>query len=199
MFTCHVFTCFRFSRQKLHRRGRPSLIGLLFLSPVFVIIALAIKRDSPGPVFYRGRRAGRGGREFHILKFRTMYERPESYQGAKVTAQDDPRITPMGKWLRDTKLNEVPQLWNVLKGDMSLVGPRPAGPHEWEQYEPWQRRKLSVTPGITCLWQVSGRNQIKDFDEWVELDLEYIDNWSLWLDLKILLRTVVVVLRGTGM
>jgi len=101
--------------------------------------------------------------------------------------------------LRDAKLNELPQLWSVHKGDMSLVGPRPAGLHEWEQYEPWQRRKLSVTPGITCLWQVSGRNQIKDFDEWVELDLEYIDIWSLWLDLKILLRTVVVVLRGTGM
>lgn len=129
-----------------------SVLGLFVLSPFFAVVAWGIKRDSPGPVFYRGRRAGRGGREFHILKFRTMYVRPESYQGAKVTAQDDPRITPMGKWLRDTKLDEVLQLWNVLKGDMSLVGPRPAGPHEWEQYEPWQRRKLSVTPGITCLW-----------------------------------------------
>jgi len=112
---------------------------------------------------------------------------------------NDPRITRLGRFLRKYSIDELPQLWSVLKGDMSLVGPRPAGPHEWEKYEPWQRRKLSVTPGITCLWQVSGRNKINDFNEWVKLDLEYIDNWSLWLDLKILLRTVVVVLRGTGM
>jgi len=112
--------------------------------------------------------------------------------------KNDPRVTPLGRFLRKFSLNELPQLWSVLKGEMSLVGPRPAGPHELARYELWQKRKLSIQPGITCLWQVRGRNKISNFDNWVKMDLEYIDNWSLWLDLRILLRTVWVVLRGTG-
>ena len=107
-------------------------------------------------------------------------------------------MTPLGRWLRKFSVNELPQLWSVVKGDMSLVGPRPAFPHELGKYEYWQKRRLTVRPGITCLWQVSGRNAIADFDEWVRLDLEYIDNWSLWLDVKILLRTIGAVVKGTG-
>ena len=119
-------------------------------------------------------------------------------KGPVFKIKNDPRITKVGKYLRKYSLDELPQLWSVLKGDMSLVGPRPAGPHEWAKYEEWQKRKLSVTPGMTCLWQVSGRNNISNFNEWVELDLEYIDNWTLWLDIKILFKTIPVVLKGTG-
>jgi lipopolysaccharide/colanic/teichoic acid biosynthesis glycosyltransferase len=112
--------------------------------------------------------------------------------------KNDPRVTKIGKWLRKFSLDELPQLWSVFKGDMSLVGPRPAGPQELARYESWHRRKLSIKPGITCLWQVQGRNKINDFDEWVRLDLEYIENWSLGLDLKILLKTILAVIKGTG-
>jgi lipopolysaccharide/colanic/teichoic acid biosynthesis glycosyltransferase len=110
----------------------------------------------------------------------------------------DPRITKVGKFLRKYSLDELPQLWSVLKGEMSLVGPRPAGPKEWSQYEEWQKRKLSVTPGMTCLWQINGRNEVHEFDEWIKIDLEYIDNWNLLLDFKILLKTIPTVLKGTG-
>jgi lipopolysaccharide/colanic/teichoic acid biosynthesis glycosyltransferase len=111
---------------------------------------------------------------------------------------NDPRVTRVGHFLRKFSLDELPQLWSVVKGDMSLVGPRPAGPHELERYEFWHKRKLSIKPGITCLWQVAGRNNVNDFDDWVRMDLEYIDNWSLWLDLKILMRTGWAVVAGTG-
>ena len=186
-----------------------SFVGLVFFSPFLFLVGILVKLTSPGQVFYAWDVIGRGGRPFRGYKFRTMVSDADvlkmqllhrnEMNGPVFKITDDPRITPLGRILRKYSIDELPQLWSVLRGDMSLVGPRPAGPHEWEQYEPWQRRKLSVTPGITCLWQVSGRNKIKDFDEWVKLDLEYIDHWSLWLDLKILLRTVVVVLRGTGM
>ena len=135
-------------------------LGLMLGAPFFIYVALRIKRDSVGPVFYRGARVGRGGKDFQILKFRTMYERPESYQGPRVTAQGDPRITPYGKWLRDTKLNELPQLWNVLKGEMSLVGPRPEDPHIVDGWpEDVRREVLSVRPGITSPASVIYRNE----------------------------------------
>jgi lipopolysaccharide/colanic/teichoic acid biosynthesis glycosyltransferase len=118
--------------------------------------------------------------------------------GAAFKIENDPRITGIGKWLRKYSLDELPQLWSVFKGDISLVGPRPPLQSEVEQYKGWHRRKLSVKPGITCLWQVSGRNQITDFDEWMKLDLKYIDEWTLWLDFKILIKTVFVILKGTG-
>jgi len=183
--------------------------GLFILSPLFLLIAFLVKTTSKGPIFYPWNVIGRGGRPFRGYKFRTMLQNADDLKaqllhqnemnGPVFKMKNDPRITPVGKVLRKYSIDELPQLWSVLKGDMSLVGPRPAGPHEWDKYEPWQRRRLSLTPGITCLWQVNGRNRISDFDEWVKLDLYYIDNWSLWLDIKILCRTVLVVLRGTGM
>jgi len=112
--------------------------------------------------------------------------------------KDDPRTTPLGRLLRKYSINELPQLWSVLKADMSLVGPRPAFPHELARYDFWHKRKLSIRPGITCLWQIRGRNKVSDFDEWVRMDMEYVDNWSLWLDFKILVWTAWVVLKGTG-
>ena len=182
---------------------------LFILSPVFLIVGLLVKLTSPGPVFYPWNVIGRGGRPFRGFKFRTMVQnadelktqllRENEMNGPVFKMKNDPRITPVGRILRKYSIDELPQLWSVLRGDMSLVGPRPAFAAEYEKYEEWQRRRLSVTPGITCLWQVNGRNQIKDFDEWVRLDLEYIDHWSLWLDMRILFQTAIVVLRGTGM
>ena len=159
-------------------------------------------------MFYPWRVIGLNGRPFTGYKFTTMVadadekkrslmERNEM-QGPVFKIKSDPRITPFGAFLRKYSLNELPQLWSVLKGDMSLVGPRPAFRHELERYELWHKRKLTVKPGITCLWQVSGRNRISNFDEWVRLDLEYIDRWSLWLDMRILGRTVWAVFSGSG-
>jgi exopolysaccharide biosynthesis polyprenyl glycosylphosphotransferase len=182
---------------------------LVLLSPVFLLIALAIKLTTPRlAIFYPWRVVGYNGRRFTGYKFSTMVEDAESrradlmsrneMQGPVFKIRNDPRVTPLGKILRKYSLNELPQLWSVLKGDMSLVGPRPAFPHELERYELWQKRKLCVRPGITCLWQVRGRNRITSFDDWVRLDLEYIDNWSLWLDVKVLVWTALAVVRGTG-
>ncbi len=182
-------------------------LGLLALSPVLAVAAAAVRFSSPGPVFFRQTRVGLSGRQFKMLKFRSMYSDAEQRQ-AELLAQNemsgpvfkmtnDPRITPVGKWMRKFSVDELPQLWNVFVGDMSLVGPRPPIPKEVEQYERWQRRRLSMKPGITCLWQVGGRNEI-DFDSWMKLDMEYIDNWSLGLDLKILLKTIPVVLLARG-
>jgi exopolysaccharide biosynthesis polyprenyl glycosylphosphotransferase len=186
-----------------------SAVLLLLLAPVFAVIAAAIKLSTPDlPVFYRWRVVGYRGRKFTGYKFTTMDadadERKASLShlnemtGPVFKIKADPRVTVLGRFLRKYSLNELPQFWSVLKGDMSLVGPRPAGPHELERYEFWHKRKLSVIPGITCLWQVRGRNKISSFDDWVKMDLEYIDNWSLWLDVKILVRTALVVIRGTG-
>jgi exopolysaccharide biosynthesis polyprenyl glycosylphosphotransferase len=184
-------------------------ILLILLSPLFLIIALAIKVLTPGlPVFYRWRVVGRNGVEFTGYKFTTMtadadQRKTELMDSNEMTGpvfkiKDDPRTTALGRFLRKFSLNEFPQLWSVFRGDMSLVGPRPAFRHELERYQFWHKRKLSIRPGITCLWQIRGRNKIHRFDDWVRMDLEYIDNWSLWLDFKILLRTVCVVMAGTG-
>ncbi len=182
---------------------------LVLLAPLFVLIAIAIKVTTPDlPVFYPWRVIGLKGRPFTGYKFTTMVadadERKKALMdqnemtGPVFKIKDDPRVTPLGRILRKYSLNELPQLWSVLKGDMSLVGPRPAGPDELERYELWHKRKLCVQPGITCIWQATGRNRISSFDEWVLLDLEYIDKWSLWLDCRILVRTVFAVLGGTG-
>ena len=181
--------------------------GVLLTSPLFLLIAVAIKLETPGPVFYRSTRLGRHGRPFCFLKFRSMRADAEALKaqlahlnemdGPVFKVRNDPRMTRVGRVLRRTSLDELPQLVHVLRGEMSLVGPRPPIPEEVAQYEPWQRRRLAVVPGITCLWQIRGRNQIS-FAQWMRLDMEYIDNLSLALDLKILLLTVPAVLRGVG-
>lgn len=182
---------------------------LAILLPVFVLIGITIKLTTPTlPIFYRWRVVGKNGTEFVGFKFTSMLSDADlrrselleknEMSGPVFKIKDDPRTTPFGRFLRKYSLNELPQLWSVLKGDMSLVGPRPAFRHELDGYLAWHKRKLSIKPGITCLWQVRGRNRIKNFDDWVKMDLEYIDNWSLWLDFKILLRTAWVVIRGTG-
>jgi exopolysaccharide biosynthesis polyprenyl glycosylphosphotransferase len=182
-------------------------VGLMLLLPLGVLLALAIKLESPGPIFFVQRRCTLRGRTFPFIKFRTMYadaeERLEELRhlneasGPVFKIKNDPRITPLGRVLRKYSIDELPQLLSVLVGHMSLVGPRPPIPSEVDRYHLAQRRRLSVRPGITCLWQVSGRSLIQ-FDEWVELDLEYIDRWSLWLDLQILLRTIPAVLTARG-
>ncbi len=183
-------------------------VVLLLLALPFVALAAAIKFDSPGPVFFRQRRVGRNGREFWLYKFRSMCQdaeaklhdlgdRNEMKGGPTFKMRDDPRVTRVGRLLRKTSLDEFPQFWNVLKGEMSVVGPRPPLQSEVKLYKRWQRRRLSVRPGITCTWQVSGRNEI-NFAQWMELDLHYIDNWSLWHDLKIVLRTIPAVILGKG-
>ncbi|MGC3996229.1 MAG: sugar transferase [Anaeromyxobacter sp.] len=180
---------------------------LLILSPVLAGLALAIRIDSRGPVFFRQKRVGLHGRTFNILKFRSMYTDAEArleslkaqneMSGPVFKMKNDPRVTPMGRFIRKTSLDEFPQFWNVLRGEMSIVGPRPPIPAEVKQYKRWQRRRLSVKPGITCVWQISGRNNI-DFDRWMELDLEYIDKWSLWTDIQICLKTIPAVLTSRG-
>jgi exopolysaccharide biosynthesis polyprenyl glycosylphosphotransferase len=182
--------------------------GLLILGPLVMIpAAVIIKLTSPGPILFRQKRNGLHGRQFTMLKFRSMVSNAEMLRaelemfnemtGPVFKIREDPRITPFGRLMRKTSLDELPQLWNVLKGEMSLVGPRPPIPTEVQRYDPWQRRRLSMKPGLTCLWQISGRNKI-GFEQWMKLDLQYIDNWSLWLDLKILARTIPVVLAGLG-
>jgi exopolysaccharide biosynthesis polyprenyl glycosylphosphotransferase len=176
--------------------------------PIVVAAALAVKATSSGPVLFKQKRSGLHGRTFTLYKFRSMYrdaeslrsdlERLNEMEGPVFKIKADPRITPLGRFLRRTSIDELPQLWNVLKGDMSIVGPRPPVPEEVEKYERWQRRRLSMRPGITCIWQISGRNKISDFDQWVKLDLQYIDTWSLALDLKIFLKTIPVVLFQRG-
>ncbi|MDD5426166.1 MAG: sugar transferase [candidate division Zixibacteria bacterium] len=184
-----------------------AFIGLVFTLPIFLLTALTIKLESRGPVFFKQVRSGLNGRPFKLLKFRTMCTDAENKKAALKAYNEmsgpvfkikkDPRITRVGRFLRKYSIDEIPQFINVLKGDMSLVGPRPPLPEEVAKYEPWQHRKLSVKPGVTCIWQVNGRNNI-DFEEWMQLDLQYIDNWSLWLDAKILAKTIPTVIRGSG-
>lgn len=185
-----------------------SFIGLLLTLVLFPFIALAIKLDSPGPIFFKQTRVGLNGRKFEIYKFRSMSADAEAkkvellakniHQGPIFKLENDPRITRMGHFLRRTSLDELPQFWNVLKGDMSLVGTRPPTPDEVERYQAWHYRRISIRPGMTGLWQVSGRNKIQDFDKIVEMDLRYISKWNIWLDLRILLKTFWVVWQLSG-
>jgi exopolysaccharide biosynthesis polyprenyl glycosylphosphotransferase len=185
-----------------------AFLGLLILGPLVMLpAAIAIRLSSPGPILFRQRRSGVHGRLFTMYKFRSMVDNAEMLRveletynemsGPVFKMAQDPRVTPIGRFMRKTSVDELPQLWNVLTGDMSLVGPRPPIPTEVQQYDPWHRRRLSMKPGLTCLWQISGRNAI-GFDQWMKLDLQYIDHWSLWLDIKILFRTIPVVLSGFG-
>lgn len=179
-------------------------IGLISALPVLALAALAIRLDDGGPVFYVQERVGRFGRPFRMFKLRTMVvgadrweDLPNDADGPVFKLRLDPRVTRVGRVLRRLSIDELPQLVNVIRGEMSLVGPRPPLPSEVTRYERWQLRRLSVRPGLTCSWQVSGRSDLP-FDQWMALDLAYIDNWSLWLDLRLLLRTVPAVIRGTG-
>jgi exopolysaccharide biosynthesis polyprenyl glycosylphosphotransferase len=200
------------SWQKVAKHGidiAGALLFLTFLSPFFVLIALLIKFTSPGPVLFRQKRSGLNGKPFTMLKFRSMATDAEQRKaelqainemdGPVFKLTNDPRVTSIGKFIRRWSIDEWPQMINVLMGHMSLVGPRPLPVDEVLRFDDFaHRRRLSVKPGLTCLWQVNGRNEVKNFKDWVRLDLEYIDNWSIWLDLKILFRTVPVVLMGTG-
>lgn len=180
---------------------------LVLLSPLLVLIALLVRLESDGPVLFRQVRVGRGGQPFTLLKFRSMRSGADREQlllagrsdarGPIFKMRDDPRRTRLGRLLRRTSLDELPQLWNVLRGEMSLVGPRPPLPSEVQRYEEWHKRRLEVAPGLTGLWQVSGRSNLT-FDEMVMLDLYYGENWSLWLDLKIILKTIPTMVMGTG-
>jgi exopolysaccharide biosynthesis polyprenyl glycosylphosphotransferase len=180
---------------------------LVLLAPLLIAIAAAIRITSPGQVLFRQTRCGLGGRKFTLYKFRSMVNNAEQLRaelhelneldGHAFKITDDPRITPVGRILRRFSLDELPQMWNILRGDMSFVGPRPAIPDEVEKYEPWQRRRLRMRPGLTCIWVIEGRSHVK-FYRWIQLDLAYIDNWSLWLDAKIFLRTIPIVISGRG-
>jgi exopolysaccharide biosynthesis polyprenyl glycosylphosphotransferase len=186
---------------------------LIALAPLLLVIALAVRLSSPGPILFRQGRVGKDGRAFEILKFRTMYVDADaaihrayvqalvrgraSARGGVFKLKDDPRVTPVGRLLRRFSLDELPQLLNVLRGEMSLVGPRPPLPYEVELYDARALRRLAVVPGLTGLWQVSGRNEL-DFDQMVDLDLAYIAGWSPWLDLRIVLRTPLVLITGRG-
>ncbi|MEA2736153.1 MAG: hypothetical protein QOE14_2604, partial [Humisphaera sp.] len=184
-----------------------AIFGMIAFSPVMILAAIAIKGTSRGPIIFKQRRAGLGGQPFWIYKFRTMSNDAEARKAAlrryseqdgpafKLT--DDPRVTPVGKFLRENSLDELPQLWNVLKGDMSLVGPRPLPMDESAECEQWQRRRLDVTPGLTCIWQVKGRSQVT-FAEWMRMDVKYICRRNLWHDVKILAETIPAVLLRKG-
>ena len=179
-----------------------SFVGVLVLSPLFIIIAIIIKTTSKGPVFFSQKRVGKNGKEFDMYKFRSMVVNAEELKeklaaqnemsGPMFKMKDDPRVTKVGKFIRKTSIDELPQLWNVLKGDMSLVGPRPSLPREVAEFEEWMYRRLEVKPGLTCYWQVSGRNNI-DFEDWMKLDIKYVDERSTWIDIKLIFKTVGVL------
>ena len=211
-FTVVTYSAFHSSYKRQLIKRLMDIAGGLAGSALTLVLmpflAVAIKLDSPGPVLFSQTRIGRNGRRFKIYKFRSMYadaearkkelERENQVKGLMFKMENDPRVTKVGRFLRKTSLDEFPQFFNVLLGDMSLVGTRPPTEDEFEKYNLYYRRRISMTPGLTGMWQVSGRSDIDDFDEVVKLDLKYIDNWSLTLDLKILARTVAVVLFGKG-
>ena len=180
-----------------------AFVGLALLSPLFVLVALAIKIEDPkGKIFFSQERCGKNNKKFPMYKFRSMVSNAEELleelmeqnemDGPVFKIKEDPRITKVGKFIRKTSIDELPQLFNILKGDMTIVGPRPAIPHEVAEYNDYQKQRLLVKPGLTCIWQVSGRNSI-GFDEWVEMDLEYIEKRNLWLDIKLIFKTVGVL------
>jgi exopolysaccharide biosynthesis polyprenyl glycosylphosphotransferase len=185
-----------------------SLLGLVLLAPLLLLIALAVKLTSPGPALYRWRVVGENGRPFTGYKFRSMRANADALKSALLSQNEmegpvfkmknDPRVTPLGRVLRRYSLDELPQLWSVLKGDMSLVGPRPPLQTEYARFEPWHKAKLRVRPGLTCLWQVEGRSDIDDFERWVRMDLEYARRRSFFLDVKILAMTIAAVVQARG-
>ena len=176
--------------------------GLILLSPVIAIVACAVKFTSKGPIFFSQKRVRKNGKIFNIYKFRSMVVNAEELKeklahqnemsGPMFKMKDDPRVTKVGKFIRKTSLDELPQLWNVLKGDMSLVGPRPSLPKEVKQFEKWMYKRLTVKPGLTCYWQVSGRNNI-DFEDWMKLDVKYVEERNFWIDIKLIFKTVFVL------
>ena len=177
-------------------------LGLILLSPIIAVVACAVKVTSMGPIFFSQKRVGKNGELFEMYKFRSMVVNAEELKGnledqnemsgPMFKIKDDPRVTKVGKFIRKTSIDELPQLWNVLKGDMSLVGPRPSLPKEVEQFDNWMFKRLSVRPGLTCYWQVSGRNNI-DFEDWMKLDCRYVDERNLWIDIKLIFKTVFVL------
>ena len=211
-YSVMTYSHFQISYKKLVLKRAMDILGSLIgclITIIFIpFVALAIKIDSKGPVFFSQTRVGRNGRRFKILKFRSMYadaeerkkelEKDNEVEGLMFKIENDPRITGVGRFLRKTSIDELPQFFNILAGDMSLVGTRPPTVDEFEKYNGYYRRRLSMTPGLTGLWQVSGRSDIDNFDDVVKLDLKYIDNWSLGLDIKILFKTIKVVFTGRG-
>ena len=185
-----------------------AFLGIIFLIPIFTLVALLVKiEDYKGPIIFKQIRIGKDGREFYIYKFRSMVVNAEELKstldylneasGPVFKIKQDPRVTKVGRFIRKTSLDELPQLINVLKGDMSLVGPRPALPDEVVEYSSYEQQRLNVIPGLTCYWQVSGRSNI-DFSEWMRLDMEYISNRSFWVDIKLILKTVVILFGSKG-
>ncbi len=195
----------RFMKRILDFTG--ALTGIILLSPVYLALAVAIKLDSRGPIVFSQTRVGKNGKLFRFYKFRSMVTNAEALKKSLMTRNEadgpafkmknDPRVTRVGRFIRKTSLDELPQLWNVLRGEMSLVGPRPALPSEVEQWQAWQHKRLAVEQGCTCIWQVSGRSDV-NFDQWMRMDIEYVRNWSLKLDISIICRTVLVMLTGKG-
>jgi len=183
------------------------LVLLILSLPFFIVVPILIKATSRGPILFRQKRNGIRGKEFTMYKFRTMVagaaamkqdlQQYNEMDGAAFKMTNDPRVTRLGHWLRKLSIDELPQLFNVLSGSMSIVGPRPLAQYEVDKFKIWQRRRLSMKPGLTCLWQIQGRNEVR-FEDWMKLDLEYIDNWSLWMDVRILFMTIPVVLLGKG-
>ena len=177
-------------------------LGLILLSPIIAIVACAVKVTSKGPIFFSQKRVGKNGELFEMYKFRSMVVNAEELKenledqnemsGPMFKIKDDPRVTKVGKFIRKTSIHELPQLWNILKGDMSLVGPRPSLPKEVEQFDNWMFKRLSVRPGLTCYWQVSGRNNI-DFEDWMKLDVKYVEERNIWIDIKLIFKTVLVL------